>query len=258
MSLIDTHSHIYVEDFEPDFDEVILRAKNAGVKKILLPNIDSSSIPSLKRTVDKDRDLFLPMMGLHPTSIKDDWESQLEIVEKELKSGNYIAVGEIGIDLYWDETYKENQKYVFEEQLKWSLEMNLPVSIHSRNAYKEVVECLEKIGKENLKGVFHSFGGSIEELKGLLTFPGFFIGINGVVTYKNSNLRDTLKYCDINRIVLETDAPYLSPVPFRGKRNEPAYLKQIIAILAEIYALNDFEVSAITTKNALSLFDIKE
>lgn len=258
MILIDTHSHIYAEEFESDFDEVVLRAKKAGLRNILLPNIDITSIPSLKSTVNTDKEFFLPMMGLHPTSVKDDWESQLEIIGEELRSGNYIAVGEIGIDLYWDTTFKEIQKYVFEEQLRWSLELQLPVSIHSRNAHIEVVESLENVGKENLKGVFHSFGGTVDELKNLMTFPEFYIGINGIVTYKNSNLSETLKHCDLSRIVLETDAPYLSPVPYRGKRNEPSYLKEIISKLSEIYDINEFEVSSITTKNALSLFDIKE
>ena len=256
MNIIDTHSHIYQPDFDEDIDEVIIRAKQAGVINILLPNIDVESIERVKTLSNKYPDYCIPMMGLHPTSVTADWKSDLDIIETELKQGKYIAVGEVGIDLYWDKSLVEEQKLAFEEQLRWSIKYNLPVVIHSRDAIYECVECVKNVGADNLRGVFHSFGGSSEELDAVLALNNFYIGVNGVVTFKNSGLSTVLKGTDISRIILETDAPYLSPVPYRGKRNESAYTLKVAECLSGIYDISISEVAHITTRNAKKLFGI--
>lgn len=254
MRLIDTHSHIYAEEFSEDVLQVEARAIEAGVSRILLPNIDATSIEPLRNLFSRNTQLYQPMMGLHPTSVKEDWEKQLSIVEKALNSYPYIAVGEIGIDLYWDQTYKQEQIKAFETQLVWSAEKNIPVSIHSRNAHREVVDSIRRIGEHRLRGVFHSFGGNPSELEEVLSLSNFYVGINGVVTFKNSQLPDTLQKCPLERVVLETDAPYLAPTPNRGKRNEPAYLQSIAHKLSEIYRLDVEKIGEITSRNAEILF----
>ncbi|HQI42537.1 MAG TPA: TatD family hydrolase [Dysgonamonadaceae bacterium] len=256
MNLIDTHSHLYEPDFSEDLSAVVDRALGAGVSKVLLPNIDDQSIDRLKKTYREDQSFFIPMMGLHPSSVNINWERRLETIYGELISEKYIAVGEIGIDLYWDTTYEKEQIFVFEEQLRWSIEKELPVSIHSRNASQEVLQSIRKVGAEKLKGVFHSFAGTFEELSEILQLPNFYVGINGIVTFKNSNLAETLRHCPIERLVIETDAPYLSPVPFRGKRNEPSYISVIVNKLSAIYNLEQEEIAEITKKNADKLFQI--
>ena len=256
MNLIDTHSHLYEPDFSEDLSAVVDRARGAGVSKVLLPNIDDQSIDRLKKTYREYQSFFIPMMGLHPSSVNINWERRLETIYGELISEKYIAVGEIGIDLYWDTTYEKEQIFVFEEQLRWSIEKELPVSIHSRNASQEVLQSIRKVGAEKLKGVFHSFAGTFEELSEILQLPNFYVGINGIVTFKNSNLAETLRHCPIERLVIETDAPYLSPVPFRGKRNEPSYISVIVNKLSAIYNLEQEEIAEITKKNADKLFQI--
>ena len=187
--LIDTHAHLYVENFIEDLSDVVLRAQQAQVDKVLLPNIDASTIEPLKKIQQAFPAFFIPMMGLHPTSVKDDYKEELDIIYKELYSTtNYVAIGEIGIDLYWDTTYIIEQTEAFETQLKWSIEQNLPVAIHSRNSYKEIIASVERVGAEKLRGVFHSFSGDIDDLRELLKFENFFIGINGIVTFKNSKI----------------------------------------------------------------------
>ena len=255
--LIDTHAHLYLDNYREDLPEVVLRAQQIQVEKVLLPNIDVSTIDSLKKTILEYPAFFLPMMGLHPTSVNNNYKEDLDIIYKEFdNSNNYIAVGEIGIDLYWDRTYIKEQTEAFERQLQWSIEKDLPVAIHSRNSYKEVVESLSRVGGERLRGVFHSFSGDGNDLKELLRFKNFYIGVNGIVTYKNSNLREVLKKCPLKRIVLETDAPYLSPVPYRGKRNEPMHLKYINQTLSDIYVIEYSEMAQITKTNAICLFDL--
>lgn len=256
MTLIDTHAHLYADEFDTDLQDVVDRAKAIGVEKILLPNIDVTSVASLKIVTDNYTDFFLPMMGLHPTSVGENWQEQLAVLKQELDNGKYIAVGEIGIDLYWDQTYKTQQILAFEEQLTWSEQKQLPVAIHSRNAIYETINSIKKRGKTNLYGVFHSFGGTPDELHAVLKLEQFYIGINGVVTFKNSGLADTLKNCPLERIILETDSPYLAPVPFRGKRNESSYLSFILTKLSEIYNIPQDQVAAITTLNAKKLFNI--
>ncbi|MDR0427671.1 MAG: TatD family hydrolase [Dysgonamonadaceae bacterium] len=256
MYLVDTHTHIFLEDFDSDRDDVIQKAFDNGVEKLCLPNIDTASIPRLLSVTDNYPEKCFPMMGLHPTSVGETFRNDLLIVKEELKKRKYVAVGEIGIDLYWDTTFKQQQIEAFEEQLLWSMESNLPVVIHTRNAFPEVFDSLRKVGPDKLRGVFHSFGGSKEDLAEALSFRNFMLGINGVVTYKNAHFREYLNDAPLSRIILETDAPYLTPVPYRGKRNEPAHLIHIARKLAEIYDVSFETVAEKTTENAESLFGI--
>ncbi|TFD92797.1 TatD family deoxyribonuclease [Dysgonomonas capnocytophagoides] len=254
--IIDTHSHIFDETFSNDIDDVILRAKQAGVAAVLLPNIDTESIKEVNSLAERHKGYCLPMMGLHPTSVTKDWKKDLNIIKEQFSRHQYIAVGEIGIDLYWDISLAEEQKSAFEEQLRWSIEYNLPVSIHCRNAVMESVECIKKVGADKLKGSFHSFGGNSEELQVVLDLKNFYIGINGTVTYKNSTLPTVLQDADLSRIMVETDAPYLPPVPYRGKRNEPSYTSYIVDKLCDIYNTNKDDVENTTSNNAKKLFGI--
>lgn len=258
MKIIDTHSHIYSEEFDNDIEEVILRAKQVGVEIILLPNVDVDSIVRLHSIADRYTDYCIPMMGLHPTSIGEDWLFQLEIIKQQFSKRSYIAIGEIGLDLYWDRTYEKEQRQAFEEQLRWSIEYDLPVAIHSRDAILECVECIKNVGPEKLRGVFHSFGGSENELTEILGLENFLLGINGVVTFKNSTLSAVLKQTDLSKIIVETDSPYLAPVPYRGRRNESSYTIKVAEKLAEIFGLSLNEVGEITTENAIKLFGLKK
>lgn len=254
--IIDTHSHIYADNFINDIDDVIKRAKEANVEKILLPNIDIESIEPLHKLSEAYPNYCLPMMGLHPTSVTMHWKEDLQIIKEQFKSHSYYAIGEIGIDLYWDKSLLKEQREAFLEQLKLSIVYDLPVVIHSREATKECINCLKEVGVEQLRGVFHSFTGTKEELEWIVPLSKFYVGINGVVTYKNSTLRDYLNILSIDRIVVETDAPYLPPVPYRGKRNEPAYTTYVINELSKIYHLETSEVERITTANAKKLFSL--
>ena len=254
--IIDTHSHVFDEKFEDDIENVISRSKAVGVCRILLPNIDIESIEKVNNLADAYTEYCLPMMGLHPTSVTENWKDDLELIKRQFDQRKYIAVGEIGLDLYWDKSFKEQQEAAFEEQLRWSVEYNLPVSIHCREAIMESIACLKKVGAEKLRGIFHSFGGSKDELKEVLKLENFLVGINGTVTYKNSSLPEILKGTNLSKLVVETDAPYLPPVPYRGKRNEPSYTTCIIEKLSDIYSIPPTEVEQITTKNAKMMFSI--
>ena len=256
MTIIDTHSHIYQEDFDNDIDDIILRAKAVGVELILLPNIDVSSISQLHGLTDEYPDYCIPMMGLHPTSVGENWQDELATIKSWFGKRNYIAVGEIGIDLYWDKTYKQEQTQAFEQQLHWSIEYDLPVVIHSRDSIPECVASVRNVGAEQLRGVFHSFGGTQEELESILSLGNFLIGINGVVTFKNSTLSTVLQNTDLSRIIIETDSPYLAPVPYRGKRNESSYAALVAKKLAEIYNVTEDQVGDMTSINAKKLFAI--
>jgi len=254
--MIDTHSHIYLEAFDQDRSETIARAKNAGVTRILLPNIDASSIDDMISCESNFPDICSAMMGLHPTSVKADYKEQLAIVEQWLGKRNFVGIGEIGMDLYWDKTFIEEQKVVLSQQLKWACEMDLPVVIHTRNAFPEIFEVFNQVYDSRLRGVFHSFSGTMEDARRILEMPGFYLGINGVVTFKNSTLPSILEQIGIGRILLETDAPYLTPVPYRGKRNEPAYLSFTRDKLAEVFKITLAEVEKITSLNAETLFKL--
>ena len=254
MYLIDSHTHLFSEEFDSDRDLVIQRAGEAGVNLFCLPNIDTESIERLHHLTDQYPSCCFPMMGLHPTSVKAHFEKDLEQIKAELNKRNYIAIGEIGLDLYWDKTFINEQIIAFEEQLRWSIDRDLPVAIHTREAFPQVFESLYKIGIDRLRGVFHSFGGAREVLEEIRLFENFMIGINGVITYKKADFCNYLPLFPIERIILETDSPYLSPTPFRGKRNEPAYLLHIAAKLAEVYNLPVERVAKITSENVRKMF----
>jgi len=254
--LIDSHTHIFTEEFDSDREDVIRKALAAGVEKICLPNIDWESVDSLHQLCDQHPSFCFPMMGLHPTSIGADYQEVLEKINACFAGRKYIAVGEIGIDLYWEKTFLQEQIIAFETQLQWSIERDLPVAIHTRQAFPQVFESLDKTGADRLRGVFHSFGGTREELEKALSYTNFYLGINGIITYKKANFRDYPALAPLERILLETDAPYLTPVPYRGKRNEPAYLPYIAGKIAEIYDISIETVIDKTTENARRLFSI--
>jgi len=249
----DTHAHLYLKQFNKDIDSVINNAVKNGIDKILLPNIDSGTIKAMLQLESSNPQLFGSMAGVHPGSIKENFKKELEIVERELESGHYVGVGEVGIDLYWDKTYKEEQIYAFDTQVKWALKYDLPVIIHARNAMDITIDIIRQNQSGSLKGIFHCFTGNIDQAFEIMKL-GFYMGIGGIVTYKNSGLQETVKEIPLEYMVLETDAPYLTPVPFRGKRNESAYLVYIAQKIAEIKNIDLEEVAAITTDNAEKLF----
>jgi len=252
--IIDTHTHIFVEAFDQDRDAVIQSAKAIGVEKFVLPNIDSQSIERLKKTYNQYPDEMLPLMGLHPTSVKDNYLEELEIIKHELEAGSYYGIGEIGIDLYWDKTYLKQQQEVFQTQLQWAKEKKLPVSIHIRNAFDEVFEIVEQEKSKDLKGVFHCYTGTLEQAKHAIDL-GFHLGIGGVVTFKNGKIDRFLDQIPPHNIVVETDAPWLAPTPYRGKRNEPAYIDLIVNKLSEIYQMERKELECVLYHNAMDVFD---
>ncbi len=253
--LIDTHSHIYSEDFNHDIDDVMQRAYDNDVKKIILPNIDSGSIKRLLDLSNAYPHLCFPLMGLHPTSVSADYEEELQAVEYWLDKRNFYGIGEIGIDLYWEQKYVEEQKIAFRHQVKLAKSRDLPIVIHLRNSFEEVYTIVKEEQDGNLKGIFHCFTGSVDEAHKVVEI-GFLLGIGGVVTFKNSNLDEVLKDVDIKNIVLETDAPYLAPVPKRGRRNESAYLAFVAKKVAEVYGISVEQVAEMTSSNARQLFGI--
>ncbi|PKQ61047.1 hydrolase TatD [Labilibaculum filiforme] len=255
MKLIDTHSHIYADDFKEDIEDIISNCRKVNIEKILLPNIDSESIPKMNQLVERFPDMCVPMMGLHPTSVKENYRDELETCKAWLAKEEYCAIGEIGMDLYWDKTFLKEQQIVFDIQINWALEKNLPIVIHARDSFHEIFEVLETYRNTNLKGVFHSFTGNIEQANQAIDL-GFLLGINGIVTFKNAGLDKTIKALDLSCLILETDAPYLAPVPKRGKRNESSYVIHVANKLAEIYQINLDEVARITSANAEKLFNI--
>ena len=255
MRLIDTHSHLFLEEFSEDLPQVIERARSAGVTHIFMPNIDSTTIDSMLSVCNTYNDYCFPMIGLHPTSVNADYEKELEIVARELRSFNkYIAIGEVGMDLYWDKTFLKEQQIVLDKQINWSLEYDLPVVIHCRDAFGYIYNVLEPYKNTSLKGVFHSFTGTDDEAARILEFSGFLIGINGVVTFKKSRLPEVLTKIPLEKIVLETDSPYLTPVPNRGKRNESAYVKDTLMKVSDIYRMSPEAVGRVTSENALKVF----
>lgn len=256
MKLVDTHNHLYLEEFDPEQEMLIDAAIKSGIDTLLLPNVDLDTIDRMHDLCDRFPDFAWPMMGLHPTSVDKYYADTLKKTESYLGKRSYCGIGEIGIDLYWDKTYLKEQITVFEEQLKWSIDLNLPVAIHTRDAFPEVLESVHKIGADKLKGVFHSFTGTKEDLEEIKKLKNFKLGINGVVTFKNSGLANTIQSTDIGHIVLETDAPYLAPVPFRGKRNEPVYIWKTAEKVADTFGLTLEETVQTTRKNALDLFKI--
>ena len=235
--------------------QVIDRARSEGVTHIFMPNIDSTTIGSMLSVCNTYKGYCFPMIGLHPTSVNAGYEKELEIVTRELKSSNeYIAIGEVGIDLYWDKTFLKEQQIALDKQINWALEYDLPVVIHCRDAFDYIYKVLEPYKNTSLKGIFHSFTGTDEEAARILEFSGFLIGINGVVTFKKSHLPEVLTKISLEKIVLETDSPYLTPVPNRGKRNESAYVKDTLMKVSEIYRMSPEAVGSVTSENALKVF----
>jgi TatD DNase family protein len=254
MKLIDTHSHIYEDDFKEDIDEAIDRLAQEHVYKVLLPNVDSETIDKMHSLEQKRPDLFHSMIGVHPSSIKENYREELETASKWLSNRKYCAIGEIGIDLYWDKTFINEQIIAFETQIQWAIEKDLPVVIHSRESFDTIHASLKKFDKKQLKGIFHSFAGDMETAEIIFSLGNFKLGINGIVTFKNSGLDKTVAQLPLEKIVLETDSPYLAPVPYRGKRNESAYLSLIAKKIAEIKEQSMEKIAEITTRNALELF----
>ncbi|MBN1144798.1 MAG: TatD family hydrolase [Bacteroidales bacterium] len=252
---IDTHAHLYLPDFDNDRDQVVETALKQGVQKILLPNIDSSSISSMNNMVNAYPGICYAMMGLHPTSVKENFTDELEKVEAELKKGTYVGVGEIGIDLYWDKTFLQEQRNAFAAQLDLSLLHHLPVVIHARESFSEILDVLDGYKNKGLKGIFHAYTGDVVIAK-KVTGMGFLLGIGGILTYKKSTLPEVVREIDLHMLVLETDSPYLTPVPHRGKRNESAYIPVIAEAIGQIKKLTLNDVASVTTENVLNLFSL--
>ena len=253
--MIDTHAHIYASEFDNDRDEVVKRALEQGIDKILLPNIDLESIEPMLKTEAAYPEICRSMMGLHPCYVDGNVEQTLAIIRGWFEKHNFIAVGEIGIDLYWDKTFRAEQEMAFATQLNWAKEMNLPVVIHTRDSIEETLTLLRQEQDGSLRGVFHCFGGSVEEAQAINEL-GFHLGLGGVSTFKNGGMDKVIPHLDMNWVILETDCPYLAPVPHRGKRNEPAYTSLVAARVAELRGENVEAIDAITTKNAEALFNL--
>ena len=234
MNLVDTHSHLYLPDFVNDIDEVVSKAKENNIKRIFLPNIDSSTLDDLNNLCNNFPDYFHPMVGLHPCSVKDDFENELKFVEEQLLLGSYCAVGEIGIDLYWDKSYLAQQQEAFRSQIVLAKKHKLPIVIHARDSFDEIFSIVDELNDSALSGIFHCFTGNFEQAMKIADYGNFKLGIGGVVTFKNAGLDKVIKKVDLDHIVLETDSPYLAPVPYRGKRNESSYLLLIAEKIAEV------------------------
>lgn len=254
MTYIDTHAHLYADQFDEDREEMIQRALDAGVKKLFLPNIDEKSIAGMEHLVEKYPSICYSMMGIHPCDVAKSWEQQLETVKKHYQKGYHIAIGEIGIDLYWDQSLKKEQTDAFAAQIEWAKKEQLPIVIHARDSFEEIFEVVDQYNDENLKGIFHCFTGNIDQAKKIMDYGGFKMGIGGVVTFKNSGLRVVLQEVPLSYLVLETDAPYLTPAPHRGKRNESSYIPLIAKTLSSVYEMDEKEIGKITSENALRIF----
>jgi TatD DNase family protein len=253
MIFIDTHAHIYVKEFETDVHQVIQRAIHAGVEKMILPSIDKSHFEQMIQLSEVYPNSLYPLIGLHPSSVKEDYCKEMELVEDELKKHAYCAIGEIGVDLYWDKTYRMQQRAVFERQLQLAVDYDLPVVIHQRESFEDIFSVLEQKAFSNVKGIFHCYAGDVETAEKCIEM-GFLLGIGGVVTYKKSLMAEVVKEIPLDHLVLETDSPYLPPVPYRGKRNEPSYLPIIAEKIAEIKLCDLQEVADKTTQNAMYVF----
>lgn len=253
--IVDTHCHLYLDEFKNDIADVIKRAEAEGVNKFYLPAIDSSEIENIFLLEEKFPGKCVAMMGLHPCSVKENYVDELAIVKDWLSKRKFAAVGEIGLDFYWDKTFTLQQYEAFRSQIELSLQYKLPIVIHTRNAMRETIDVVKEFVPKGVRGIFHCFGGTVENAKEIIG-AGFYLGIGGVLTYKKSGLAEVLKEIDLQHLVLETDSPYLTPVPFRGKRNESSYLKYIIEKLALVKNVSVEEVAAVTTANAEKIFGL--
>ncbi|MCB9189720.1 MAG: TatD family hydrolase [Flavobacteriales bacterium] len=257
--LIDTHAHLYSDQFDEDRNEEIKRCLAGGVEMILLPNIDSTSIEGMHQLVDDFPENCYPMMGVHPCSVQPDtWKDELALAKTHLEGNtrDYVAVGEIGIDLYWDKTTLGIQQQAFAEQIEWAKNKNLPIVIHARDSFEEIFEVVDQHNDGNLRGVFHCFTGGIKEAERIIGYGGFLMGLGGVLTFKNSGLDQTVSQIELDHFVLETDAPYLAPTPHRGKRNQSSFLNLVAMKLADVKGVSLPEVAEITTANAKKMFSL--
>ena len=256
MKLIDTHTHLYVREFKEDIDSVVERAINEGVEKFYLPAIDSSENDALLELEKKFPGKMYAMAGLHPCSVKENYKEELAAIEQQLSQREFAAIGETGLDFYWDTTFTKQQYESLHTQAEWAIQYKLPLVLHTRNAIQETIDVIKEYKETGLTGIFHCFSGTLSNAKEIID-SGFLLGIGGVVTFKNSGLAEVIKDIDLKYLVLETDAPYLTPSPYRGKRNESGYLKYIVQKIAETKDLTVEEVAAQTTKNANEIFDKK-
>ena len=256
MILTDTHSHLYAEQFNEDIDQVMSRCLADGINRIFLPNIDESSINAMLSLEETYPNTCFPMMGLHPCSVNENFKEQLSVVKSWLNKREFVAIGEIGIDLYWDKTLLSQQKEAFRTQIEWAKELGIPIIIHARDSFDEIFEIVDELNDDRLSGIFHCFTGSLEQAEKIINFQNFWLGIGGVLTFKNSGLDKVIKEVDLKHLVLETDSPYLAPAPFRGKRNESSYLKLIALKLAELKSVSLGEVAALTTANSKEIFGV--
>lgn len=255
MEFVDTHTHLYMPEFDDDREVVLKEAIDNGVTRLLMPNVDASTIKPLLQCVKQHPDYCFPMMGLHPTSINENYQDALNEIKKFLDKGKFVAIGEVGMDLYWDKTFLKGQADAFAEQVGWSVATGLPLMIHVRKAYDETLAVLGRYKNHPLSGVFHCFSGNIQQARKVIEM-GFKLGIGGVVTYKNSALQKIVEEIPLSSLVLETDSPYLTPVPFRGQRNQSAYIPYIAQKIAELKSTSVEEVAEITTQNAKLLFNL--
>lgn len=255
MILIDTHAHIFLDPFKEDLDDTIYRARQASVEKIYMPNIDSHSIEAMIQVEDQYPDVCMSMIGLHPCSVKEDFENELKIMENWLSRKVFAGIGETGTDYFWDKNYIEQQEESLAIQIRWAKDCNIPIILHSRESLDETIRIIEKNYDNSLGGIFHCFNGNAGQALRIIDL-GFYLGIGGLVTFKNADVDVTLQKIPLSHIVLETDSPYLAPVPFRGKRNEPSYILNIAGKLAEIYSLSVKEIARITTQNAEKAFKV--
>ena len=256
MTFIDTHTHLYLKEFKEDFEQVLSRAQRAGVSKFYLPAIDSEVIDDMLHLEDTYPGVFFAMMGLHPVSVKKNYKQELKIVEEYLGKRKFAAIGEIGLDYHWDTTFKVEQLDAFNIQMQLALDHELPIVIHTRTAMRDTIEAVKPFAAKGLAGIFHCFGDDADTAKEIINL-GFYLGIGGVLTYKKANLGESLKDISLDRIVLETDAPYLTPVPYRGKRNESSYLINVAQKLAEVKGVSIEEIAERTTANANNIFKFK-
>ncbi|MFY0645081.1 MAG: TatD family hydrolase [Bacteroidia bacterium] len=253
--MIDSHAHIYADEFNDDLEQIVLNAQEVGVSKILLPNIDLKSIKGIESLITKYPGFAFPMMGLHPCSVDSNYLNELELIRKSLDEYNCIAVGEIGVDLYWDKSTQDIQIEAFKIQCDWAIDKDLPIVIHSRDSIDLIIDILENNFKGKITGVFHCFTGSIEQARRIVEL-GMYVGLGGVLTFKNSDLKTVVPSIPIERIVLETDSPYLAPVPYRGKRNEPSYIIHVHNYLANLLGIDSQKLDAQLEANTLRLFKI--
>jgi TatD DNase family protein len=253
---IDTHTHLYSSQFDEDRIAVIQRAIELGVDKLLLPNIDRESVAGMIELQKQFPLNCYPMLGLHPCSVGEYWEEDVQFLKEQLSTTKCIAIGEIGIDLYWDKTYQKEQEYAFIEQVNWAKSLNLPIVIHARDSFPEIFRLLDELNDERLRGVFHCFTGNEEDVVKIRSYGGFLFGIGGVLTFKKSGSDQVVKHISLDEIVLETDSPYLAPTPHRGKRNESSFIPIIANKLSDIFEISEKEIARITSENAVKLFGL--